>query len=100
MAISKGNATMEKNRRRLEISINTANNLIWILVLSHVLINAAIIVLYSFDGISNKEELYHIIGHLIGLAGGVWLCVFIAKENSCKFNSDKHEEKLEESEED
>lgn len=73
---------------------------IWILVLSHVLINAAIIVLYSFDGISNKEELYHIIGHLIGLAGGVWLCVFIAKENSCKFNSDKHEEKLEESEED
>ena len=72
---------------------------IWILVLSHVLINAAIIVLYSFDGISNKEELYHIIGHLIGLAGGVWLCVFIAKENSCKFNSDKHEEKLEESEE-
>ena len=73
---------------------------IWILVLSHVLINAAIIVLYSFDGISNKEKLYHIIGHLIGLAGGVWLCVFIAKENSCKFNSDKHEEKLEESEED
>ena len=58
---------------------------IWILVLSHVLINAAIIVLYSFDGISNKEELYHIIGHLIGLAGGVWLCVFIAKENSRKF---------------
>ena len=73
---------------------------IWILVLSHVLINAAIIVLYSFDGISNKEELYHIIGHLIGLAGGVWLCVFIAKENSCKFNSYKHEEKWEESEED
>ena len=70
-----------KNKRPIGISRKTANNLIYAVAILYTLMNVAVIVLTVLDGIAYREEVAHLVGHAIGMAGGLWLCFFIPKES-------------------
>lgn len=70
---------MEKNSKKIGISRNTANNLIYAVAIFYTIMNVVALIFKALSGTQDMESLISLIGHAGGFAGGVWLCFYIPK---------------------
>ena len=63
------------------ISKKTANSLLQGVAVFYALMNIAVVVLVSINGMEGDESAPYIISHSLGILGGLWLTWYIGKES-------------------
>ena len=63
------------------ISQKTDNRLIQGVAVFYTLMNIAVVVLVSINGMEGDEPASYIISHSLGILGGLWLTWYIGKES-------------------
>ena len=63
------------------ISKKTANRLLQGVAVFYTLMNIAVVVLVSINGMEGDEPAPYIISHSLGILGGLWLTWYIDKES-------------------
>lgn len=69
------------------ISQKTANRLLQGVSVFYTLMNVAVVVLVSINGMEGDEPAMYVISHSLGILGGLWLTWYIGRESK-KSNSD------------
>ena len=69
------------------ISQKTANRLLQGVAVFYTLMNVAVVVLVSINGMEGDEPAMYVISHSLGILGGLWLTWYIGRESK-KSNSD------------
>ena len=63
------------------ISKKTASRLLQSVAVFYTLMNIAVVVLVSINGMEGDEPASYIISHSLGILGGLWLTWYIGKES-------------------
>ena len=63
------------------ISQKTAKRLLQGVAILYILMNIAVVVLVSINGMEDEEPAPYIISHSLGILGGLWLTWYIGKES-------------------